>query len=57
MYKYLSTMYKNSYKKVVDSTTDIRPNLQYTKSPHPLYLHYIVFDKSNRTHPPPLNVK
>ena len=32
MSKYLSTIYKDFYKKVVDSTTDIIPNLQSTKS-------------------------
>ena len=32
MPKNLSTIYKDFYKKVVDSTTDIIPNLQSTKS-------------------------
>ena len=32
MPKYLSTVYKDSNKIVVDSTTNIRPNLQSTKS-------------------------
>ena len=35
MLKYLSTIYKVSYQKVVDSTAHIGPNLQSTKKPAP----------------------
>ena len=35
MLKYISTIYKNFYKKFLDSTTNIIPNLQSTKSPPP----------------------